>query len=421
MATEFTLPELGENIAGGDVAARAGQPGDTIAKDQPVLELETDKATIEVPSTVAGTVTEVHVKAGEKVKVGQVDPDASTRRAAGAPPAAQPTPAPRRGGDAAGADAGAAVAAATRPARRRAGDAASRPAAGEPSTRAQAPAAAPRVDAAAGAVPVPPAAPRRAVRAPVRARTRRRHRPGARHRPGRPHLDRRREGATRSAVTPAAAPAPARRRRRRRCPTSRSGATVEREPMRTVRRKTAEHLSAAHGRTIPHVTQHDKADITALEELRKQLRAAGRGGRRQAHRDGDRAQGRRRRAEACSRSSTPASTWRTSEIVYKKYVHIGVAVDTERGLLVPVIRDVDKKNIVADRGRAGAARREGARRQARARGDAGRLLHDHQPRRHRRHALHADRQLRPRWRSSASSRARDWSRSATGRRSSSRG
>ena len=53
--TDFTLPELGENIAAGDVLRILVQPGDTLAKDQPVLELETDKATIEVPSSVAGT------------------------------------------------------------------------------------------------------------------------------------------------------------------------------------------------------------------------------------------------------------------------------------------------------------------------------------------------------------------------------
>src|SRR3954447_2548456 len=72
MPTEFTLPELGENIAAGDVVRLLVAPGDTIAKDQPILELETDKATIEVPSNVAGTVGEIRVKPGDKVKVGQV-------------------------------------------------------------------------------------------------------------------------------------------------------------------------------------------------------------------------------------------------------------------------------------------------------------------------------------------------------------
>ena len=68
---EFKLPELGENIAAGDVMRVLVKPGDTVANEQAVLELETDKATIEVPSSVAGTVKDVKVKAGEKVKVGQ--------------------------------------------------------------------------------------------------------------------------------------------------------------------------------------------------------------------------------------------------------------------------------------------------------------------------------------------------------------
>src|SRR6266498_1540486 len=72
MATDFTLPELGEQIAGGDVLRVLVKAGDTIAKEQSVLELETDKATIEVPSSVAGTVKDVRVKQGERIKVGQV-------------------------------------------------------------------------------------------------------------------------------------------------------------------------------------------------------------------------------------------------------------------------------------------------------------------------------------------------------------
>src|SRR6476469_3299542 len=72
MPTDFTLPELGENITAGDVVRVLVSPGDAIAKDQSVLELETDKATIEVPSNVAGTVKEVRVKQGERIKVGQV-------------------------------------------------------------------------------------------------------------------------------------------------------------------------------------------------------------------------------------------------------------------------------------------------------------------------------------------------------------
>src|SRR5688500_1100731 len=72
MPTEFKIPELGENVTGGEVVRVMVKAGDTIEKDQAVLELETDTATIEVPSSVSGTVQEVKVKQGDKIKVGQV-------------------------------------------------------------------------------------------------------------------------------------------------------------------------------------------------------------------------------------------------------------------------------------------------------------------------------------------------------------
>ena len=89
MATDFTLPELGENIAAGDVLRVLVKAGDVLTKDQPVLELETDKATIEVPSSVAGQVKEIKVKAGDKVKVGQTILSVEGGEAAAAAPAAR--------------------------------------------------------------------------------------------------------------------------------------------------------------------------------------------------------------------------------------------------------------------------------------------------------------------------------------------
>src|SRR5438270_8923793 len=71
MATEVTLPELGENIESGDLLKLLVKPGDRVEKDQPLLELETDKATVELPSPSSGTVKEIHVKEGERLKVGQ--------------------------------------------------------------------------------------------------------------------------------------------------------------------------------------------------------------------------------------------------------------------------------------------------------------------------------------------------------------
>src|SRR3954470_12462824 len=107
---EFKLPELGENISAGDVMRVLVKPGDSVASDQAVLELETDKATIEVPSSVAGTVKDVRVKPGEKVKVGQTiftveeaaggaaAGDGRAKAAAGDKPKAQPEGAPEEGG-----------------------------------------------------------------------------------------------------------------------------------------------------------------------------------------------------------------------------------------------------------------------------------------------------------------------------------
>ena len=70
--TEFKLPELGENIDQGDLVRLMISPGASVTEGQPVMELETDKAVVEVPSSVTGTVKEIRVKEGEKVKVGQV-------------------------------------------------------------------------------------------------------------------------------------------------------------------------------------------------------------------------------------------------------------------------------------------------------------------------------------------------------------
>ena len=110
MSTDFKLPELGENITAGDVVRVLVAAGDTVSKDQPVLELETDKATIEVPSSVSGTVKEIRIKQGERVEVGQVvltvddaagatnGKGAKAASAAADKPKALPTGAPEEGG-----------------------------------------------------------------------------------------------------------------------------------------------------------------------------------------------------------------------------------------------------------------------------------------------------------------------------------
>ena len=343
MATDFNLPELGENIAAGDVLRVLVKPGDTLKKDQPVLELETDKATIEVPSSVAGQVKEIKVKAGEKVKVGQailtVD-DAGGGAAvasAAAVPAAAPAATPK-----------AAPAPAERP----------EPPPPPPGPAPKSPtleaavaksdkvvditrgsrAAEPAV-AAAPEMPAAPAAPsvRRLARelgVDINQVTGTSDGGRISEEDVKNHAKRLVTAAARGGSAAAAEPLP---------DFSRWGET-ERQPMRAVRRKTAEHLSAAWA-TVPHVTQCDLADITNLEELRKKYA---------------------KQAEAAGGNLTVAAIavkvvaaamkvfpqfnasidLANDEIILKKFVNIGVAVDTDRGLLVPVIRNADRKNII---------------------------------------------------------------------------
>src|SRR6266446_3847576 len=101
MATEFKLPELGENIESGDLVRLMIKPGASISEGEPVMELETDKAVVEVPSSVTGTIGEIRVKEGDKLRVGQViftvengSGGGATSAAKAEKPAAQPKPAP---------------------------------------------------------------------------------------------------------------------------------------------------------------------------------------------------------------------------------------------------------------------------------------------------------------------------------------
>jgi pyruvate dehydrogenase E2 component (dihydrolipoamide acetyltransferase) len=118
---------------------------------------------------------------------------------------------------------------------------------------------------------------------------------------------------------------------------------IERLPMTNIRRKTAEHLSHAWT-TIPHVTQFDKADITPMEELRAKFRT-------QVENAGGNLTVTAVLVKVIAAAVKQFPQFNASldadnnAIIYKKYVNVGVAVDTEYGLLVPVIRNADQKNI----------------------------------------------------------------------------
>ena len=119
---------------------------------------------------------------------------------------------------------------------------------------------------------------------------------------------------------------------------------IEKVSLRGVRRKTAQHLALAWN-TIPHVTQFDKADVSELEGLRKRFspKAEKAGGKMTMTAIALKVVASALKAFPQFNASIDMAT---EEIIYKRYINIGVAVDTDRGLLVPVIRDVDKKNII---------------------------------------------------------------------------
>lgn len=343
MATDFTLPELGENIAAGDVLRVLVKAGDTIVKDQPVLELETDKATIEVPSSVAGVVSAIKVKVGEKVKVGQsiLSVDGATGTdAAPASPAVAPAEkaaAPEKAAPASS------VAPAPAPAAPVEYDAP--PAVAAPSRKV--------VDINRGARPVAEAPGPETPMAPAAPSVRRLARElgvdvnqvQGTGPDGRISMDDVKAHTKRLVTTIAAAPVvPGVRTLAEPLPDFTRWGAVDRQQLRAVRRKTAERLSAAW-QTIPHVTQHDFADITALEEVRKkyQKQVEGAGGQLTVTAIAVKIVAAALKQFPQFNSSIDLAA---DELIYKKFVNIGVAVDTDRGLLVPVIRDVDKKNLM---------------------------------------------------------------------------
>ena len=391
MATEVRLPELGEGVERADVVRVLVAPGDTVAVDQPLLEIETDKATVEVPSPVAGTVAALAVEAGTSLAVGgliaSLEPDGAAADAPAAEDAAE-TDEPAGATDATAATAadlapnpGAAPApspAADTPpptapvpaggpsAPGRAADAAPPPHPAAPTAPEPPPAAVPvsspsppAAPASVSAAPYPgPAAPppasrRRALAAPSVRKLAREigvdidavEGSGAN---GRVRLDDVKAHARRAMEqlrSPAKAPVPGHPA----VPAvpalpdfSRWG-PVERKPMRNVRRAVARRMSTSW-QTVPHVTQHDRADVSELEAVRGTLK--------------------RTSPElpltvtafavaVCAAALKEFPQFNASldtardEIVFKRYVNIGVAVDTERGLIVPVIPDADRKGLAA--------------------------------------------------------------------------
>lgn len=318
MANEFTLPDLGENIASGDVVTVFVSEGDVLKPGQALLEVETDKAVIEVPCPPGGLVEKVLVKKGDTVKVGQA---LVMLGAGGAAPAAKPTPKP--------------AAAAPKPAP--APEPASKPAAPVAVAQPrQAPAPASDPEPVAATATVEPAGPA------VRRLARELGVDLARVRGTGPSGRIIREDVI-AAVRQASSGASAVRSHASTSTERDDWGAIRREQMSRMRKTIAANMMRSVT-TIPHLTNFDDADVTELERLRKESAA-------------EYAKSNLKltalafviKAVSLSLRQHPAVNAsidpEKGEIVYKEYVNVGLAVDTPRGLVVPVLRDCDQLSI----------------------------------------------------------------------------
>jgi len=318
---EVTLPDLGENIESADVVTVLVNPGDKVKKDQGIIEIETDKATVEVPSPASGEVVDVLIKPGTKAKVGEtliklkISEDSqitkvkekitelktdSQLRAATEVRVETTTPEVRAVGIS--------------------GQGYHQP----PITKGSAPAA-PSVRRIAREIGIDinevlgTGIGGRISMDDVKAYAKKLN-------------EQRGKGISLGFGIKA-----------EKLPDFSKFGSIEIKPMNNIRTKTAEHLSYAWA-TIPHVTQFDQADITVLEMTRKAFNPKI-----------EKAGGKLTitsfllKISAAALKTFPqfnsSIDMEKKYIIYKNYFNIGVAVDTEFGLIVPVIKNVDQKNL----------------------------------------------------------------------------
>jgi pyruvate dehydrogenase E2 component (dihydrolipoamide acetyltransferase) len=340
MARAFRLPDLGEGLTEAEIVKVLVHEGDMVREDAPLLEVETDKAQVEIPSPFGGRVEKIHVVAGQTVKVGDVlvtfGEDGSGGAGAGEAPSLKE-----------------AIRSGSLP--RPGAPAAPSVARGAPRASASVPATtSPLAAVRKGPVPATPATRRLARELAVDLAEVRGSGPGGRV------TDedvRAAAGGRPQAAQPVAAPAKGASGPERvakplaavgleppALPRFEQWGPVERQPLSHLRRTIAERMTLSAA-LIPHVTHFDQADITDLDTLiRRNLET-----------------GRERgitltltsfllKAAALALREHPQFNASldpgAGEMILKRYVHLGVAVATERGLIVPVIRDVDQKPLV---------------------------------------------------------------------------
>jgi pyruvate dehydrogenase E2 component (dihydrolipoamide acetyltransferase) len=311
---DVKLPKLGEGADSGVVVNVFIKEGDPVAKGQAIIELENEKAVASIPSTATGVVAKIHVKPGDKISIGQrlITLNDSGQPSAGTAPAAKHAPAsaaPESDETAVGKES------------TETGDAVSTPTA--------APVASPSVRRAARELGID--------LSKVRGSE-----PGGRIVIGdvRAYIQRLIKAAARPASGAAGAPAR---------PVAESidfsqWGPVTKKSLTPLRQVIVRRMSESWN-AVPRVTQFDEADFTQLNALRKKFAAA-------YEKKGARLTltplvlkalvGILKKHPIFNSSLDEAA----NEIVIKEYYHIGIAVDTEQGLIVPVLRDVDKKSVL---------------------------------------------------------------------------
>ncbi len=361
MTIEYKLPELGEDIETGEVVSVYVSPGDSVAEEQPLMEIETDKAAIEVPSPAAGVIKSVHVADGETIQVGQLlvtieDGQGNGKEAETVPASKEEVveaeiKEPEKeikkeetdetaleldfNKKKAKAEEEEEIETAPVPEEEKKTEEKEEPEE-EKEVKATEIKKAP-----SQLVPASPTVRRLARELGIDINTVTGTGPGGRISEADLRAGTGTEKKTKAPVTKT--PAPANKTPdKTKTETKPKPGKQERVKMSKVRRLTAERLTDAW--KAPHVTQYDKADITELEGLRKQFgKSVGKAG------------GKLTmtsiliKVVAKTLKEFPevnaSVDMENSEIVYKHFYNIGIAVDTERGLLVPVVKDADKKNI----------------------------------------------------------------------------
>lgn len=326
---DVKLPKLGEGAESGVVVSIAVKEGDQVTKGQTIIELENEKAVAAIPSSAAGKVSRINVKSGDRISVGHVilsldgaaagaapEPASEPKKtAAAAPKARKTTPEPQAEDDEEDYD--------ESEAEETAADKAGFAPPASPSVRKLARDIGIDLRKLQGSE-----SGGRIVLADIKSYVQRLQRQAARGR---------------SNGSAPAAPAAEAKPPAERIDFSQWG-SITKKPLSPIR-LTISRRMVENKVSIPHVTQFDEADITVLTELRKKFAPA-------YEQKGTRLTLTSFALKAVASTLKKFPIFNSSldeavnELVFKEYVHIGLAVDTEQGLLVPVIRDVDKKDLL---------------------------------------------------------------------------